>query len=187
MKLKVSKGNTKLGKIPNVSTLPVKDCGSCDFCKKDCYALRIVKRYPNVKKAWKNNSELFRKDRQAAFEDMNLWLGENHPEKFRIHVGGDFLDQDHVYWWSRIASRHPWTKFLAFTKMHHLNFSYMPDNLTIVLSMFPGMPLPDSDLPKAWLEEERVPEDAFECTKSCSDCFFCWYMEDGENVYFHKH
>ena len=35
--VKISNGNAKLGKIPNISLPPIKACGNCEECKKDCY------------------------------------------------------------------------------------------------------------------------------------------------------
>jgi len=40
MKVKISIGNTKMGKIPSVSLPPIKSCGNCKDCASKCYANR---------------------------------------------------------------------------------------------------------------------------------------------------
>jgi hypothetical protein len=37
-KISISTGNSKLGKISNVSLTPVESCGNAELCKDDCYA-----------------------------------------------------------------------------------------------------------------------------------------------------
>src|SRR5210317_1681177 len=96
IEVKISPKNSKLGKIPNVSTIPVKDCGDCDHCRSDCYALKAWRQYPAVRKAWGNNSKAFRQDSAAAVAQVTDYLLKKKPRFFRIHVAGDFLDQTHV-------------------------------------------------------------------------------------------
>lgn len=43
--VKISRGNSKLGGIPNISLIPVKDCANCDARKNTCYALKSWKQY----------------------------------------------------------------------------------------------------------------------------------------------
>lgn len=193
--MKISDKNSKLGKIPNISLIPVKDCANCEHCKSSCYALKAWKQYPAVRKAWKENSKEWRTAPFAAAESfLEYWAGKKkQPRFFRIHVAGDFLEQLHVNAWIFIASRMPDTKFLAFTKRHDLDYSGRPDNLTIVLSQWPGMPLPDDmqGLRSAWMQdgtENRVPADAIECPGNCESCGMCWHLPMiGKDVFFNEH
>jgi len=52
--VKISNGNTKLGRIPNISLPPIKACGKDVPCKSDCYALKAYRQYPATRKAWMN-------------------------------------------------------------------------------------------------------------------------------------
>lgn len=200
-KVKISRGNSKLGGIPNISLIPVQDCANCEACKNTCYSLKAWKMYPQTRKAWRGNSQAFRVNMVNAFAEVAMWFaarGNNAPRFFRIHVAGDFLSQDHVDGWTLMAETWPETKFLAFTKRHDLKFGETPKNLQVVLSMFPTMDVPpehNSHLPIAWLaqdktgtEETRVPDDAIECGGSCATCAMCWNLEDlKRDVVFHLH
>ena len=42
LKISVSSGNTKIGKVWNVSTAPVITCGNCKECMHFCYAIRDI-------------------------------------------------------------------------------------------------------------------------------------------------
>lgn len=188
-KVKISPGNTKLGTIPNVSLIPVADCGNCDSCKDSCYALKAWKMYPEVRKMWRGNSKAFRENSFIAIQDVQDYFisrKKNLPRFFRIHVGGDFLGQTHVDAWCALARTWKEVKFLAFTKMHHLDYSRVPENMQVVLSMFPTMEEPqagNSQMPKAWVMkdragnlETRVPDGAIECPGNCETCAMCWHL-----------
>lgn len=193
MKIIISDGNSKLGRIPNLSLIPVKDCGNCDYCMADCYALKAWKRYPNTRAAWKQNSVAFRSDPFGAARKIALWFKSKRkpPPYFRIHVAGDFLTKEHFAIWSWLADWYPDTKFLAFTKMHQLiNMQIVPDNMQIIFSQWPGM----SDhspqgARRAWLQdgtEDRISKGAFECSGSCIDCKTCF--DDGhKDIVFMMH
>jgi hypothetical protein len=110
--MRISPKNRKLGNIPNVSTIPVKDCGKnaihCGTPDKNgkipCYAMKAWQQYPNVRKAWKTNSQQFRKDPDSAFSELSAYIAKRKPRFFRIHVSGDFLDQDNADRFISLAS-----------------------------------------------------------------------------------
>ena len=188
IEIKISKGNTKLGNIPNVSTIPVKDCGNCDACKTDCYALKSWRMYPSVRNAWKHNSNAFRNNLDESMQSIRKYLDKKKPDYFRIHQAGDFLSQKHLNAWIKLAREYPETKFLAYTKMHSLNFRSKPDNFNILLSMFPGMAKPRKRLPIAWLQdgtETRISNNDFVCPGSCETCKHCY--DNASDVVFFKH
>jgi hypothetical protein len=190
VKVTISKGNSKIGKIPNVSLVPVKDCGNCESCKKGCYALKSYRMYPSVRNAWNANSDTARNNPIEYWNTIFTYLEKHKPKLFRYHVAGDILNQEYLNNMIYIANSFPGTQFLAFTKMHHLDFSNKPNNLSIVLSMFPKMIVPDSKLPKAWLQdgtEDRIPDTAQQCAGNCNNCGICWYLGNGKDVYFIKH
>lgn len=188
----ISKQNSKLGKIANISLPPVKACGNCKACAKDCYALKAYRMYANVRKAWDNNFNEAKKDLGGYFVEIEEYLLRNRPKLFRWHVSGDILNQVYLDYMFQLASVHIETKFLVFTKMHKLDYSRKPDNLSVVFSMFPSMPLPeDKTIRKAWFQdgtESRIPKDAIECNGQCDQCELCWDLGTiGKDVYFNKH
>lgn len=191
----IAKGNTKLGTIPNISLLPGKTCVKGIPCAKagQCYAMKFVKMYANVKTSWSANTKLALTDRPAYFETIRQFLAKNTPRHFRWHVSGDILDQSYLDSMVELANEFPQTRFLAFTKRHTLDYSARPANLSIVFSMWPGMPVPiaPKGIQIAWMKddrEDRIPAGSIECPGKCENCMMCWSLpEIGRDVYFHKH
>jgi hypothetical protein len=191
----ISKGNSKVGNIPNISLVPVKDCTNCSACKKTCYALKAWRMYPQVRKAWKQNSIFAHKDIYNYFSEIGNYLAKKQPKYFRWHVAGDILTQQYYDLMVSAAKEFPNTKFLCFTKAHSgkliINFSGRPKNLAIVLSMYPDMKCPRKKMPRAWMQdgtETRIPQDAIECSGHCDTCNVCWDLHSlKQDVYFHKH
>jgi hypothetical protein len=90
-----------------------------------------------------------------------------------------------------IAKAFPSIKFLAFTKKYDLDYSKIPNNLSIVLSAWPNWPLPKHG-PIAFMQdgtEDRYnDQDTLECQGCCEHCSLCWYLSQlNKNVVFHKH
>lgn len=191
MKITISKGNTKLGKLPNISLPPVITCRPGVPCTKDCYAMKSYRMYPNVRKAWDGNLAVYKNDPEDYFFQVQSWLKRNDPEWFRWHVSGEVLDD---WYWGMIkctADVFKDTKFLLFTKYFELDFHYVPENLSVVLSMWPGMDEPDIDLPRAWCQngaETRIPAGTLECPGNCTNCAMCWNLKVVDrDVVFNKH
>jgi len=144
---------------------------------------------------------------------VNRWIEKNKPGIFRFFDYGDIPDMSYLAGMVDCACRNPETAFLAFTKRFNIISDYgpipqpdslgygiwqrIPDNLSIVLSMWPGMPDPVEQypglagLPKAWVQdgtETRIPDDAIQCTGRCDSCGMCWSLKDvGRDVWFRKH
>lgn len=183
MKLTVSKGNSKIGKIANVSLIPVKDCVNCHACKKDCYALKAFKQYPNVRQAWQGNSELLRKRPIKYYNDLMLFLSTYKGKFFRFHVAGDIINKNHFLCIAGTAKAFPNIKFLIFTKSFDFIIpSIIPDNLTVVLSLFPGMGIPNKlkSFPRAYAGECKGKrfKNAMECIGYCDKCYLCWNLKE---------
>jgi hypothetical protein len=194
MKLKISEGNSKIGRVPNISLPPIKSCRLGVPCFKDCYAMKAYRQYANVRSAWDNNLELYNKDWRAYFVDLDDYLFNKRPDRFRFHVAGDIIDQKYLAQMLWTASMFPDTKFLAFTKRYDLDMSEpVPDNLTLVLSVWPGMELPEkTQLPWAWLAEDvRRPkkEPFISCPGKCDSCSHkCWGgISSDLHVVFERH
>ena len=187
----ISEGNSKVP-FPNVNMSPVVSCGANCACKapKNCYALKAYRAYPGAKAAWDSNYWTAVQDRQNFFSDIISYLSGRKPEFFRWHCSGDILDQDYLDNMVLVAESFPNTKFMAFTKMHDLDYSHRPKNLSIVFSYWPDWGTLREDMPKSFVRipdqlDARIPQDALECPGSCKECQACWHLKG--SVVFNKH
>jgi hypothetical protein len=180
----IAEKNTKLGNIPNISLLPIISCVPGIVCAKwtECYAVKFVKMYKNVRAAWKKNTVLAQTDIYQYFAEIGEYLDKKKPTHFRFHVGGDILNQDYFNLMCWLASEHPNTEILAFTKRFNLDYSDRPKNLTIMFSVWPTLDLPKRQhgIKFAFMQdgtETRIPEKSKLCSGKCEDCLFCWSPE----------
>jgi hypothetical protein len=178
----IAEKNTKLGNIPNVSLLPIVSCVPGIVCAKwsECYAVKFVRMFRNVREAWKKNTLLAQTDIYTFFEEIWKFVERKKPSYFRYHVGGDILNQDYLNLMCWLASEQPQTQFLAFTKKFDLDFSDLPDNLTIMFSVWPRLKLPvrPPGIKFAFMQdgtETRIPEKSKLCSGKCDNCLFCWH------------
>ena len=194
----ISKGNMKVGTIPNISLTPGRSCSAeaCQTCfVQGCYACKSYRQYKNVRAAWDENTEAALSDLDGMEKQLSAYFDSmNAPRFFRIHVGGDFITKEYAEMWARVAQSHPHTNFLAFTKqwenVRGVNF---PTNLSLVLSGWPGTEIP-SDLSARYAKaicverEEEIPSGGFHCPGRCESCGACWELaRRGVDVYFVKH
>lgn len=197
-KVTISEGNSKIGRIPNVSLPPVVSCPRGVPCAKQCYAMKAWRQYANCRKAWDGNLEFYKKDPCGYFAEIDAYL-DKHPKlkRFRWHVAGDIVDGQYLQGMMNIATLHPKTRFLAFTKRYELLIGVLkvPENLTLVASAWPGHPMQDKVLEKfgvAWLWDAqnmdgRIVVGSQKCPGSCKTCAYCWTLKAGDNVIFEKH
>lgn len=196
----LSKGNAKLGEIPNISLPPIVTCKGCEeICGKACYANKFYKMRPSVRKQWDANYQHLLEDMPGFFEEIYKKLTSKITYKFfRWHVGGDILNGVHFSYIQGIARLLPDIRFLIFTKQYDIvndsisdNFP-MPENLTVIFSAWPGLEMNNPhNFHVAWLdvpEETRIPDDTFLCFGSCENCGVCWDIKKiGKDVKFKKH
>lgn len=186
----IAHGNSKVGATPNVSLLPVASCPTGIPCSKDCYDCKAGKMYPTVLAARKRNWKAAQDNRAEYFAGIRAYLAKFRPSYFRWHVGGDIPDADYLRRMYAIAREFFETNFLAFTKHHDLDFRGRPDNLSIVLSMWPRWGNTRKRMPRAWMQdgsETRIPATAIQCSGDCERCGICWHLRKHKNVWFHKH
>jgi hypothetical protein len=187
VKIIFSKGNSKLGPIWNYSTYPMVDCNKDAIlhCGYRCYAYKSLA-YKSCADAWANNSKAFRQDMPGAFEYIKAWFDKVKPKHFRLHVGGDFINQGHVNGWFDIAKGVD-TSFLAFTKQP-LDYSDKPKNIKLFFSQWPLMEVWGNS-PKAWLNDDpRQPKKgAYHCKGKCSDCLRCFNLPKNNDIVFPLH
>jgi hypothetical protein len=137
----LSNGNRKLAK--NVlcwSIPPVITCLNCEQCKKHCYARHPYLFYPVVKKAWDRNYTLAQTGEFTAHIIAQLKEAVEYMRKpfVRIHVSGDFFNQEYVNNWIKIIKTFPSVKFFGYTKvMDILDLTELVnlDNVNIINSI----------------------------------------------------
>jgi hypothetical protein len=137
-KLKFSKGNAKLGK--HIHTISLLSGWSCPFAH-DCLSKAVVNEatgkkslqdgkhtkfrcfsasqevlYKNTYNARKHNFDLLKKLKKDGMVEL---IKESLPKSattIRIHVGGDFFNQDYFDAWLQVAKDNPKRLFYAYTK-----------------------------------------------------------------------
>ena len=122
--------NGKQASIANTFGLPAGKNYSCpgatSVCESVCYAGKLEKVFPTVKKNLLHNWELLR---NADMDTMLLLLDEmindfrkdcekrNAPMQFRIHWDGDFFNDTYAYAWKVIINNNPDIQFWVYTRV----------------------------------------------------------------------
>ena len=197
-KISISYGNRKMGDIPSVSLPPIQTCAYGCKCAKKCYAAKLCRLYPNVRNAYQRNLEILLND------DMSYWWQVNQAVKmsryFRFHVSGDIVDKHYFNWVVVTAEQNANTTILAFTKQYDIVngyldlVGYLPENLKIIFSEWPGMPMENPyNMPVAHvIFKGETPSDEWKiCGGNCTECACrgvgCWELKHGEHIAFYEH
>jgi len=122
--------NGKQASIANTFGLPAGKNFSCpgatSVCESVCYAGKLEKVFPTVKKNLLHNWELIR---NADMDTMLLLLDEmivdfvndcnkkDAPKLFRIHWDGDFFNDTYANAWKTIITNHPEIQFWVYTRV----------------------------------------------------------------------
>lgn len=157
-KIKFVGGNIKLGNMGSFSKLYGNDtfetpygnvtgtCGNhCIGCKKDCY-VRKSYRYGSVIKNHAKNTLAFRMDLKRAFTDLNNQLKRKRKpfDTIRINQSGEIETTQELIEWVELARLHQESNFYIYTKNYfavfdmitELGSDYIPDNFTILISIW---------------------------------------------------
>ena len=189
MKVRISPGNSKLGRITNVSLPPVISCRPGVPCANGgCYAIKAYRQYPNVRDAWNFNLAAWQHSPPLYFDSIISQLKTmNKREKyFRWHVAGDIQDEFYLRGMFLAALELPDWRFRAFTKQFDIVNDLMtrvdcPENLKFGLSAWPGLELENPhNLPIAYYDGQDP--DIFTCTGSCAACKVCWHTSKDINL-----
>ena len=151
IKLAISHGNKKIGKVMNVSIAPIITCGNhCKECKCFCYDIKAVNMYPSCLDARARNTAILLKDREEYFNRIENAINRRKKNKFfRWHVAGEIIDINYFSHMVEIAKRHPDFIFWTYTKNYTVVNAYcdqfgrenIPNNFHIMFSKWDGKPL----------------------------------------------
>jgi hypothetical protein len=122
--------NGKQSALANTFGLPAGKNFSCpgatSVCESVCYAGKLEKLFPTVKKNLLHNWELLR---NADMETMLVLLDEmivdfvndcnkkDAPKLFRIHWDGDFFNDTYTFAWKHVILNHPDIQFWVYTRV----------------------------------------------------------------------
>lgn len=178
----IIRGNTKIGNTANISLPPVSGCVNSLLCQDKCYAVKFYQMYPEVKRAWDANLKEVTENSNYYFEQVRRYLLRYRPRYFRWHVAGDILDQNYFDNMQEIAEDYYFVNFVCFTKNYELRIGALPPNLSLIVSIWPGIPFPKRYeghvLPMAFLEvkEETRATNYIKCRGFCETCRACWNL-----------
>lgn len=145
----LSNGNRKIGKVMNVSLMPVMTCGNCKECKYYCYDIKACAQYPGtVIDARMRNTVILQRNRDEYFKRIDDAISRRRKNKyFRWHVSGDIVDIDYFSRMVEIARKHPDFIFWTYTKMYGIVNRWidengaLPGNLSVMFSEWRGVPM----------------------------------------------
>lgn len=182
IKMCISNGNHKIGRVMNVSIPPILSCGNCTECKFLCYDIKGCNQYPNtVIDARIRNWTVLKRSREEYFGRIRKVIARRRKNfYFRWHVAGDIIDIDYMKEMVAIAKENPHFIFWTYTKMYWIVNEYcatygkesIPSNLTIMFSEWRGMPM---DNPYGFPEfrvvfKDEVEPKGFYCPGNCDVC-----------------
>lgn len=187
IKMCISTGNTKIGKVMNVSLMPIMTCGHCEHCMGYCYDVKACVRYPDtVINARMRNTVILQRDRDLYFDTIIKRIARRRKNLFfRWHVAGDIVDIDYLDRMVKIARMFPNWTFWTYTKMYDLVNEYVaanggnretaiPSNLAVMFSEWSGQDMPNPyNFPKFSCrlksEADKVMT-GYHCTGNCDVC-----------------
>jgi hypothetical protein len=122
--------NGKQASLANTFGLPAGKNYSCpgatSICESVCYAGKLEKVFPTVKKNLLHNWELLRNaDMDTMYQLLNEMIidfkadciKKDAPMLFRIHWDGDFFNDFYTYAWKNVINDHPDIQFWVYTRV----------------------------------------------------------------------
>lgn len=183
IKICISGGNRKIGRVLNVSLPPVLTCANCSGCKNYCYDIKACLQYSNtVIDARARNYILAFKFREKYFSEIRKKCTNRRKNKFfRWHVSGDIPDMGYLKEMIAIAREFPDFIFWTYTKNYKLVNAYckeygkesIPCNLSIMFSEWKGMQMVNPyNFPefRCIMPGEEIPEGFTRCPGNCEEC-----------------
>lgn len=152
VKMCISSGNKKIGRVLNVSLAPMLTCRADVPCDHFCYDIKACLQYPNtVIDARARNTAILFRDRDRYFNTIIEKISRRRKNKyFRWHVSGDIVDADYLARMIEIAEMFPDWIFWTYTKRYSIVNNYVkehgdsmekaiPENLHIMFSEWDGL------------------------------------------------
>lgn len=195
----ISNGNIKMGAIPSVSLPSITTCRQCE-CNQKCYAAKLERLRPSVRKAYANNLALLQEEPDTYWREVEAAIMMSRF--FRFHVSGDIPDMSYLVRMVGVASRQPHCQILCFTKKFELvnelldSGAVLPANLHMIFSGWHGLTMQNPhNLPEAHVQfrdgTTTARPDALPCSGNCTECAKtdggCWTLKNGDQVIFHEH
>lgn len=195
----ISNGNIKMGAIPSVSLPAITTCRQCE-CNQKCYAAKLERLRPSVRKAYANNLALLQEEPDTYWREVEAAIMMSRL--FRFHVSGDIPDMSYLVRMVGVASRQPHCQILCFTKKFELvnelldSGAVLPANLHMIFSGWHGLTMQNPhNLPEAHVQfrdgTTTARPDALPCSGNCTECAKtdggCWTLKNGDQVIFHEH
>ena len=163
----ISKGNSKIGKVMNISILPVMTCGGCGKnrgglpCVWFCYDVRDCLRFPeNVLKSRAKNTWLLIHEPARFWAEIDAAMTRRRKHKFiRFHVGGEIMSTAHFGDMVDLMKKHPDFIGWTYTKKYRYVNRYIAEHggtraaaystyFTVMFSEWDGVPVDNPyDLP----------------------------------------
>lgn len=197
--VKISVGNSKLGKIMSVSLPAGVTCRNC-ACQTKCYAKKLERLRPSVRNAYKNNLDVLTSDPGTYWREVEASIMMSRF--FRFHVSGDIPNAEYLEKMVEISERNKHCEILCFTKRFEFvnefldNGGVIPENLHMIFSGWKNLEMNNPyNLPEAHVRFRdgftTAREDAVECGGNCSECAItdsgCWTLHSGQQVVFNEH
>ena len=202
IKMAISAGNRKIGRVLNVSLPPIMTCANCKECMHFCYDIKACLQYPNtVIDARVRNLVILLKDRDEYFSRIIAKIARRRMNKyFRWHVAGDIVDADYFDRMVQVARLFPEWIFWTYTKNyavvnqwiadHGATSDAVPSNLHVMFSEWRGLPMVNPyGMPEFSCHFPDEPEPAtFKCPGNCDVCKLAGRgCVAGENVHADLH
>lgn len=123
MHVSISNGNNKMGSIKSVSLPSIYTCRRDCTCQSKCYAHKLERLRPSVRKAYENNLGILLKDPELYWREVEGAIMMSRF--FRFHVSGDIPYEDYFAKMVEVAARNPHCEILCFTKKYEIVNDYI--------------------------------------------------------------
>ena len=131
---KISKQNNRAFALPAGKKF---SCPKATIACKSCYAMKGRFVFANVQSShlrnWLLIKELLKANKIQEASNKILTIIPKTAKIFRIHTSGDFWSQKYIAVWDKIIKARPNTKFWAYTRSFHLNFTLLTRHSNFVL------------------------------------------------------
>lgn len=123
----ISRGNSKIGRVPNYSRLPILGCThNCKACMNACYAVKHANRFPLTMEAWAENEAILRRCPADLYEAFDKAL--DGADAGRMHVAGDVTSIEQLDMMNRTAGRHADIPVWTYSTSYEILDEYLDGN-----------------------------------------------------------